>query len=346
MRGRWRLLLGLAVSALFLYLALKGLQLDQFLAALRDADYVWLIPGVAIYFVGVWFRAWRWHYMLRHVETVSTRQLFPIVCIGYMGNNIYPARAGEVLRSYVLKQQYGVSMSVSLATVVIERLFDGLTMLLFVFVALPFVRVDRGVFQGFTGLVAGFTLLFLAALGVFLFLAARPGLARRVYEPVVGMLMPPRHRERVLEVADRFMHGFASLGQAREVVMIFGTSVLIWLCETMKYWFVMHAFPGMDVSFLTLMLMNGIVNLFTSIPGAPGNVGTFDLPGIRILEAAGVPQSVATAYTLVLHVALWLPVTALGGFYMWRSHLSVRQIRHELAEADAAAAAAAHQVGA
>jgi hypothetical protein len=312
-------------------LALRGLKLDEFWAALRNATYIWLLPGIAVYFLGVWFRAWRWHYMLRHIQNVPTRQLFPITCIGYMGNNIYPARAGEVLRSYVLKQEHGVSMSASMATVVIERLFDGLIMLLFVFAALPFVRMESGVIREYQSWVVGFTVLFLLALGLFLFAAARPQLARAAYEPIARLMVPERYRARVLESADRFMLGFASLGRGREVVMIFGTTVLVWLCETGKYWFVMHAFP-FEVSFITLMLMNGIVNLFTTIPAAPGYVGTFDLPGIRILQAAGVPQDVATAYTLVLHVSLWLPVTALGAYYMWRSHLSVREIRRELAE--------------
>lgn len=331
MRGRVRLLIGVAISAVFLYFALRGLKLDSFVAALVDAQYIWLVPGVAIYFVGVWFRAWRWHYMLRHIQDVPTRTLFPMVCIGYLGNNIYPARAGEVLRSYVLKRERAVSMSTSLATVVIERLFDGLTMLVFVFLALPFVSANSRVYDDYGGFVMAFTALFLAALGAFLFLASRPHLAQRMYEPLAHLLLPERYRLPVLAAADRFMSGFASLGRGREVAMIFGTSILIWLCETMKYWFVMHAFP-FEVSFLTLMLMNGIVNLFTTIPAAPGYVGTFDLPGIRILQASGVPQDVATAYTLVLHVALWLPITVLGAFYLWRSHLSVRQIRDELGQ--------------
>ena len=99
--------------------------------------------------------------------------------------------------------------------------------------------------------------------------------------------------------------------------MIFLTSVVIWLLETGKYWFVMHAFP-FQVSFFALMLMNGIVNLATTIPSAPGYVGTFDAPGIAVLTAYGVPAAIAAGYTLVLHVALWLPITVLGAIYFAR----------------------------
>ena len=96
--------------------------------------------------------------------------------------------------------------------------------------------------------------------------------------------------------------------------MVFLTSVLIWLLETGKYWFVMHAFP-FQVSFFALMLMNGIVNLATTIPSAPGYIGTFDAPGIAVLIAYGVNQATAAGYTLVLHVALWLPITLVGAYF-------------------------------
>jgi hypothetical protein len=96
--------------------------------------------------------------------------------------------------------------------------------------------------------------------------------------------------------------------------MVLVTSIVIWLLETAKYWFVMQAFP-FSVSFFALMLMNGIVNLATTIPSAPGYVGTFDAPGIALLTAYGVPGEMATGYTLLLHAALWLPVTLVGAYF-------------------------------
>jgi uncharacterized protein (TIRG00374 family) len=101
--------------------------------------------------------------------------------------------------------------------------------------------------------------------------------------------------------------------------------VVIWLLETVKYWFVMHAFR-FTVSFFALMLMNGVVNLATTIPSAPGYLGTFDLPGIKVLGAYGVAPELAASYTFVLHFALWFPVTALGLFYMWRMGINWRKV--------------------
>jgi hypothetical protein len=315
---RWRrwlaLAVGLAVSAIFLYFALKGLNLDEVWQALKGARYWWLVPGVAVYFVAVWARTWRWHYLLRPIKRVRLDRLFPVVVIGYMGNNVYPFRAGEVIRAYVLERNEDVKISASLATIIVERIFDGLVMLLFVFAALPFAPIPAP----YDRIVIWMTLLFIGALLGFFLLALRPTFTRRLYTAVFTRLIPvERVRTFTLAQADRFMDGLASLRSPVDMLMTFATSVVIWLTETTKYWFVMHAFD-FEVSFFVLMLMTAVVNLATTLPSSPGYVGTFDEPGIEILKVFGVGANIAAAYTLVLHAALWLPITLLGFLYMAR----------------------------
>jgi len=325
MRRRWQLVLGIVISVVSSSIALRSLEIDRVLDAFRGARYWWIIPGVVVYFLGVWGRTWRWHYLLRPLKPVPLRRLFPVVTIGYMGNNVYPARAGEVLRAYVLRRNEGVSISASLATVVVERMFDGLVMLIFVFIGLPFTPMPAWLRQ-FVIVASG---VFFGALAVFFVFAVRPSWARSIYQPLVSRALPHRWREPVGGFLERFVEGLSSLRSARGVLMIFVTSVFIWLAETVKYWFVMQAFvgpgTGFPVAFYVLMLMNGVVNLWTTIPSAPGYIGTFDLPGIEILSIFGVPRDVAAAYTLVLHAALWLPITVLGGWYMWRQQVSWRE---------------------
>jgi uncharacterized protein (TIRG00374 family) len=137
----------------------------------------------------------------------------------------------------------------------------------------------------------------------------------RVYAWVVSRAVPAGLQPRVHGLFDRFVEGLQSLRSPRELALIFLSSTLIWLTETTKYWFVMQAFP-FHVSFLVLMLMTAVVNLATTLPSTPGYVGTFDAPGIAILTGYGVPKAIATGYTLVLHIALWLPITALGAVFM------------------------------
>ena len=134
---KWQFWLGVLISVFFVWISLRGLRLGEFWDVVKSANYWWILPGIAVYFVGVWVRAWRWHYLLKPIKEIPTRRMFPITTIGYMGNNIYPARAGEILRAVILKRKEGVPVSASLATIIVERIFDGVVMLAFVFINLP-----------------------------------------------------------------------------------------------------------------------------------------------------------------------------------------------------------------
>ena len=320
MLKNWKFWLGLFVSILFLSWALWGLDLNGFLNEVINANYIWLIPSVITYFIAVWVRTWRWDYMLRPLKHIPVNDLFPVVVIGYMGNNIYPLRMGELLRSYVLWRREDVSIGASLGTVVVERVFDGLVMLIFVFVGLPFIPFPGN----YQFLVTIASIAFFGALLIFFILAAMPDRSLALAQTIFSLILPDRLSLPLLSFTEKFLDGLKSLRDFRNVLMIFFTSVIIWLFETVKYWFVMQAFDFGDVAvpFFGLMLMNGVVNLATTLPTAPGYVGTFDGPGIAVLVAYGVAQPLATAYTLVLHIALWLPVTVLGGWYMLREGLS------------------------
>jgi len=201
-------------------------------------------------------------------------------------------------------------------------------MLMFVMLALPTVPNLPTFLRN---IIIFATLLFFGAMVVFFILAVMPQQSRRIYSYLINHLAPPKSRTVLLTIADNFMEGLSSLRSFKDVLMVFVTSVVIWLLETVKYWFVMHAFK-FTVSFLALMMMNGVVNLATTIPSAPGYIGTFDLPGIEILRTFGVNPTVAASYTLALHVALWLPITLLGFWYMITESMSWNELTSVAAE--------------
>lgn len=327
----WKFWIGLLVSITFLTIALRGLDLTHFWETLRSANYWWILPSVGVYFVATWLRTWRWRSMLHHIKPIPISRLFPIVVIGYMGNNVYPARAGEVLRSYVLRRKEGIPISVSLTTVVLERLFDGLVMLLFILATLPVAPIPAS----FHTLVMLLSAAFGVALALFLFVAARPTRFSAFYTWMVNHLIPKGLRPRVHDLFDRFVEGLQSLRSPRHLVLIFLNSVLTWLVEACSYWMIIHVF-ALDIPFAVILLMTAVVNLFTTIPSTPGHVGTFDAPGIAILMQFGFARAIAASFTLVLHVTLWLPITLLGVFYMVRESVSWRDIE-QAAELKAAA---------
>jgi uncharacterized protein (TIRG00374 family) len=318
LKKHWKFWLGVAISSVFLYSAVRDLKWDEFWAAIKTANYLWLIPGVAIYFVGVWIRAWRWHYLLRPLKPISTNKMFPIVTIGYAGNNIFPARAGEVLRAFILKRRENVSISASLATIIVERIFDAVVMMAFVFVNLPELAKltsDSGFIGNIQTVAIWGTIIFFGALIVFLISAMLPQRTAKIGQWFIEKLLPQRFHIQIAELMNKFIDGLASLRSPANVLMVFFTSMVIWLLETGKYWFVMQAFE-FRVSFFALMLVNGLVNLATTIPGAPGYIGTLEAVIVGVLLAYNVTRGEALGYAVVLHIALWLPITLLGSYYL------------------------------
>ena len=192
---RWQFWLGVLISVAFLWWALRGLRLADIWEVVRHARVVWLVPGVAVYFLAVWARAWRWHYLLRPLKAIPTRSMFPIVCIGYMGNNIYPARAGELLRAYVLRRRQAIPISASLATILVERVFDGVVMLGFVFLNLGELA-GLNAYSGFIGSIEQVAIwgavIFLAAVAAFLLMAALPERSARLIGWFIDRLIPER----------------------------------------------------------------------------------------------------------------------------------------------------------
>jgi uncharacterized protein (TIRG00374 family) len=320
---RWYFWVSILVSALFLYLALRGLQFNLIFDAVKSANLVWLLAVVPIYFTSVWFRSLRWNYLLRPIKHIPTRAVFPVVAMGYMGNNIFPARAGELLRSVVLKHRYEIPISASLASIIVERIIDGVVMLGFIFFNLTELNklTDS---SGFVGSIRALALwgsiAFIGAL-LFFLLAAKFPHKTETFIRWVAKIFPQKWQEKILNIGLRFITGIEALNSWKSLSIVLGTSVVIWLLETSVYWVVMRAFP-MQVNFFGLMLMNGILNLSTTLPSAPGYIGTFDAPGIALMSAYGIDKSLAAGYTLVLHAALWLPVTLLGAYFFAREGLN------------------------
>jgi len=311
-KRRWPILIiGLLVSTVLLWYTLRDLHLGEVWTVLQEANYWWLIPGVAVYFVSVWFRAWRWGFLLRKSKRVSVNRLFPVVVIGYMGNDILPFRLGEVLRAYVLWRKEGINVGTTLTTAVLERLFDGLTMILFVLFGLLFVPMSAFLSR----LVTIASVAFCGALVVFLFLAARPDLLRRIAHGLIGHLVPGRLRPPLLGFVEGMVVGLASLRSGRDVLVLFGVTLWVWVLETLKYWLVSFAFVDLYLPYVGILLMGGAVNLLTALPSLPGYIGTFEV-GIKILEGIGAPSAPAGSYILVLHAILLLPVTLLGLVFM------------------------------
>jgi len=316
-----RFWVGLIVSLGLLAFVFYQTDPSKIWSSLQQAQYIYLIPAIALYFCGVGVRAIRWHFLLRSLKPIPSRALFPSVVIGYMANDILPARMGELVRAYILGRQENVSKAATLVTIVVERVFDGLKMLTFI-VAGSFVLNFADV-----ELTARLRVVGALFIGVIVALALLAGMPRRV-ERIAGFFIqriPEPRRARAATLTHSLLAGLGALRSPADSFAVYALSVFAWLFETGMYLVIALGFH-IGLPLPVFLVACAFANLVTIAPSTPGYVGVFDAPVVYVLTSFGVEQNLAASYTLVLHAALILPVTMLGFFYVWRAGLSLSQM--------------------
>lgn len=317
-----RFWLGLLISLILLAYVFYQTDPAKIWNSLSQAQYIYLIPGLVLYFCGVGVRAARWHYLLRPIKTIPSPALFRPVVIGYMANDILPARIGEIVRAYILGVQENVSKAATLVTIVVERVFDGLAMLTFIVVASFLLNFADETVTARLRLVAGVFIIAIAGLAI---LAGMPQRAERLADFFVRRLPTGALRERVVHLTHALLDGLGVLRSPADSLTVLALSILAWLFETAMYLVIAMGF-NITLPFAVFLLACAFANLVTIAPSTPGYVGVFDAPVVYVLTLFGVEQNLATSYTLVLHAALILPVTILGLYYLWRAGLSLEKM--------------------
>lgn len=319
--GKWKFWLGLVIGLFFLTLAFKNEDFGKIGQALGEANYWWLVPGLAMYFVGVALRALRWRFLLNPMQKISTARLFPVVVIGYMANNVLPVRMGEVVRAYVLGRRENVSKTAALATIVVERIMDGVTMILFLSVTSLFVTLNKDT-EAVLRIAA---LVFLVAILAF-FMVAHSRIWMKRLEEFGLRFVPGALKPKVSGLADAFIDGLQVLRQWRDFLMVVVLSVLAWAFEAGMYWMVSLSFNGMNLSAAAVFMTLAVANLATLVPSTPGYVGPFDAAGKSVLQGIfKVSTTMAASYVILLHAALYLPVTLVGLVFWLREHFSFKE---------------------
>ncbi len=320
-------LVGLGISLVFLWIAFRNLNPGLILEEMRNANPVWLLLGAANYFIAVGIITLRWWFLVSAIQPTAYRPMYPLVCIGYMGNNVYPFRAGEALRAYLLQRNLGVPIVKGATTVIIERIFDGLVMLTFVIVSLLFVDVVSDDIQRVASFAAP---VFITALLIFFVLAARPNLLRQLVQVMVRLL-PGTLGDLVERISEDVISGLEGLRTPLQLAGTVGSSYASWMVEALTYWAVAFAF-GIEASYPLILLVVGTTNLAGLIPASPGQIGVFEFFASAVLIAAGVDEALALSYAFTTHLVVWLPVTAAGFFFLVRQGLGWNAITqaHEL----------------
>ncbi len=326
-----RFLIGIIISAGLLYLILDRVDVGKVWIAMKGVDLIWLIPAILIYFLAIWVRTTRWALLMKPIKKCTTRRFFPIYIISYMANNILPLRIGDFYRAYIVGKKEGVSKGASLVTIGVERIFDGLTMLVLLFISVMFYpvsdpRVKLAIQIG--------SVIFLTALFICYLVVLNKNWAQWIFDRIL-VFAPERSHPKLTDIFENFFKGLDSLRGAKDILLVAGLSLFTWLLEAASYMVVLWAFGfwgGFHVAVSTMAL----VNLMIIVPAAPGYFGPFEIACIIILGKSGYgsvthfTDSIAAAYALILHVVVqWLPTTLMGLYYMWREHLSFKEIKDD-----------------
>ena len=319
------LILNVGISLVFLDLVFGQIEWEAMLSALAEANYWMLIPAMALVVVSLFLRTWRWQWLLRPVGRVPFKPAFRATCIGIGGNMVLPARAGEFLRAYAVGRSTGVSKTAAFATLVIERIFDGLTILLSLVIVVLLVGVGSPVLRGI-GIVGGlFYFGALVVVSIFFFRQAW-------FFSIVERLLPKRWADPALELMHAFAKGLEVLRDSQQLLVVSLQSLLIWFVLGLSFYPVMLAFDfGARVPPFAPFLLLPLVALGLTIPGAPGGVGIMQYMAKLALSLsfAGIGAAVSTdfaeqaaAFSLVLHFSQAAPEIALGAWAFLTEGLS------------------------
>ena len=316
-----RVWLGLLISAVFIGLLLFRTDPARIWDALRGANYWWIAPAVGVYFASVWVRAVRYRFIVRTVKDIPPAELFPVLVVGYMANNLLPARIGELVRAYMLSERQQVGKMAALGTVAVERLFDGLTLLGFLALTVLWLGGD-GVLTDLTLIAVA---IFAVALAVFVAALAAPNATEQLVTRL-ALLLPERFRDRAYTLACSFVEGLRSLRHPDAFAWVTGTSLAAWLMEAVVYMLVGYAF-GLDIRFGYYVMAVGAGNLAITAPSSAGGIGPFEFFVKQVLIGAAVADSVAAVYSFAVHAVILVPVTVLGLYYLWAMGLSLGALR-------------------
>jgi glycosyltransferase 2 family protein len=320
---------GIAVSAFFMTLLLKGMDFKQLGVALCSVDYQFVLLAVVFTFISYFLRAVRWRYLLISEKNIPLTSLYPATIIGYMANNLLPARLGEFIRAYVLAEREGLETPTVFASLVIDRLCDGFTVLLILMVTLFTLHLPQGMVGAEQALKVGGLLTFLLYSVVLLFLFL---LKRRTMQTLsfAGRLLKPfpkRFSDRIIPMLGSFVAGIRISARGGHVCAILASSLLIWTFCVLPVDMILQGF-GIHLPITASMFILVMLVFAVMIPASPGYIGTYHYACFKGLSLFGIAEPISISIALLIHGTSFFPVIIAGFFHLWSGKLSFGGVRN------------------
>ena len=302
---------GAAGSGLFIYLALRGIDLSELETAFAQAELLpWLPLALALFSLAYVLRGVRCRLLVRRSANISFSTATNVVVIGYAANNVLPARLGELVRAGMLAERANVPVSQSLGVTFIERVLDGLALLLLL--VLGTISVDVPSWMNELVLVAA--AVFGIATAVMFVGALRPSLVINLAGRIGGLLSTG-WQSRLTKLATNVTNAGECLRRPNDAFVLVGYSIAIWCFESSIYLFLLPVF-GIPLSFQTGLITMCVTGFGLLLPSSPGFIGPFHYFASQTLMIFGVAHSTALAYASLVHLSFFVPLTVAGGCIM------------------------------
>lgn len=319
--------IGIAVSGFFMILLFREIDFRQLAIALKTIDSRYLLPALIFTFLSYFLRAVRWKYLLQPEKNISLSSLYPATIIGYMANNLLPARLGEFVRAYTLAEKEGLDTSAVFASLVIDRLFDGFTVILMLLLTLVTLDFPPAMQDAEAALKLGGTITFLLYCAIMVFLALLKKHTTRTISLVATLLkpFPVKFSERIIPLLGSFIGGIRMSSRNDHILAVIISSLFVWAFVVLPVDLILRAFsvhlPIAASMFIMVLLVFAVM-----VPAAPGYIGTYHYACYKGLSAFAIPESTAVSIALVLHAMGFFPVTLAGFYYLWRNKIDMNSI--------------------
>jgi uncharacterized protein (TIRG00374 family) len=386
------ILLGLIVSGVSLYFVLRGVDWEEVWRHVSEVSIPLFLLSMLLMLVAYFLMAWRWQHLLDPIEVpgparpatngrrapsdtgvfrspqlvtgeasasfrsvrehVGLISLYGKMMTGYFFNAFFPARAGDLVRAYLLGKRTGLRKTTILATIVIEKAFDAIALLLMLLVSLVFLpsRLNSsplGFSPELLAWVAGLALI-AAMAGLLIFYRYSDSIARLAERILNRLPLPGRLRRFPVRIIETFASGMHVFKTPRPLISAALISGLVWLVVALMFRVALESFaapfPPQMTSPVGLLFMTALVNLGLLIPALPGNVGTYEALVVAGMAFFGVDKELAVAFALIFHVGQLVTTLIVGVVAFWMQNLSLRNMGMVEEQAEAEAEVALQQI--
>jgi uncharacterized protein (TIRG00374 family) len=321
-----QLLFGVGVSALCVWLSMKDVHVSEVLAALRGANGFGFVAVMGLTLFGFWLRAVRWRYFIDAGRPLAIRSLFSATMIGFMANNVLPFRLGEFVRPWALARHERLSKTTLLATIVVERAVDMLTLLGIFGVTMlvhPIAEsTDAGrLVQWGARLLVGLCVV----LTVFVVAIERNRRLAQALVRFVSNPLPGEARARVTDMLERFIEGLGLFRDLGRLSIVFSLSFAMFLCFACALAVSLWSL-GIELPWYAGLVMLVITAIGIMVPAAPGYIGTLNIACTAGLALFGVGKVQSVPFSWFYFFSQWLPITTVGLICLNREGLSLRSL--------------------